>query len=84
MVISITKNPTPFIYLHKLLKTKIMIISALFTGTDSLGYEKWKEYKLKISDTQGISIKRLDNSGKCIYQSLSAFLKNWNNITVLP
>jgi len=60
-----------------------MIISATFTGTNSLGYENGKEYKLKISDVQGISIKRLDNSGKCPYQSLSAFFKNWNNITVI-
>lgn len=59
-----------------------MIIIAKFTGTNSLGYENGKEYQLKVSDLQGISIKRLDGTGKCPYQSLSAFLKNWNNITV--
>lgn len=59
-----------------------MTITATFTGTNSLGYEIGKEYKLKISDLQGVSIKRLDNSGKCVYQSLSSFLKNWNNIAV--
>lgn len=60
-----------------------MIITATFTGTNSLGYENGKEYKLKISDLQGVSIKRLDNSGKCTYQSLSSYFKNWTKITVV-
>jgi hypothetical protein len=60
-----------------------MIITATFTGTNSLGYENGKEYKLKISDLKGISIKRLDDSGKCPYQSLSSFFKNWNNVRVV-
>lgn len=59
-----------------------MIITATFTGRNSLGYEKGKEYQLKVADLQGISIQRLDGAGKCPYQSLSAFLKNWNNIHV--
>lgn len=61
-----------------------MIIKALFTGTDSLGYEKWKEYELNLADTKAISVKRLDGSGKCKYESLSAFFKNWTNVRVLP
>lgn len=59
-----------------------MTITATFTGTNSLGYENGKVYKLKVSNLQGISVKRLDGTGKCPYQSLYAFLKNWNNICV--
>ena len=59
-----------------------MTITATFTGTNSLGYENDKEYQLKIANTQGISVRRLDGTGKCSYQSLSAFLKNWNNIRI--
>ena len=60
-----------------------MTITATFTGTTSLGYENGKEYKLIISELQGVSIKRLDGTGKCPYQSLSSFFKNWNNIQVV-
>jgi hypothetical protein len=60
-----------------------MIIKAKFTGTTSLGYEKGKEYNLKISDIKGISVRRDDGSGKCIYESLSSFFKNWTNIEVV-
>lgn len=59
-----------------------MIITATFTGTNSLGYIKDKEYKLIVSEFGGMSIKRIDNTGYCPYQSLSSFLKNWNNINV--
>ena len=59
-----------------------MIITATFTGTNSLGYENGKEYQLKVANMQGMSVRRLDGTGKCPYQSLSAFLKNWNNIRV--
>lgn len=59
-----------------------MVITATFTGTNSLGYENGKEYELKIANMQGISVRRLDGTGKCPYQSLSAFFKNWNNIRV--
>jgi len=57
-----------------------MIINAIFTGTNSLGYENGKEHQLKVDNFKGISVKRLDGTGKCPYQSLSSFLKNWNNI----
>jgi hypothetical protein len=59
-----------------------MIIKATFIGINSLGYEKDKEYSLKIANTKGTSVKRLDGKGKCDYESLSAFLKNWDNICV--
>lgn len=57
-----------------------MIIRAIFKGTNSLGYEKGKEYMLNIPNNHGTKIERLDGSGKCEYTSLSAFLKNWDNI----
>jgi len=60
-----------------------MIIKAKFTGTNSLGYETGKEYELKVFDIKGISVKREDGSGECIYQSLSSFFKNWTNIEVI-
>ena len=60
-----------------------MTITATFTGTNSLGYETGKNYTLKIEDTRGVSIQRLDGNGKCPYHSLSAFFKNWNNIHVV-
>lgn len=59
-----------------------MKIQATFTGKDSLGYENGKEYQLKIAEAKGMTIERIDGTGKCPYQSLSSFLKNWNNITV--
>jgi len=57
-----------------------MIITAKFKGTNSLGYEKGKEYKLNVANNHGTIIERLDGSGKCEYTSLSSFLKNWDNI----
>lgn len=55
-----------------------MIIKATFTGTNSLGYENGKEYELMV--LYGGTISRLDGSGECPYNSLHAFLKNWDNI----
>lgn len=60
-----------------------MIIEATFTGKNSLGYEAGKEYKLKVADFGGITIRRIDDTGKCPYQSISAFLRNWSNIKVV-
>ena len=59
-----------------------MKISATYTGTNTLGYENGKEYQLKIANIKGMSIQRLDGTGQCPYESLSSFLKNWNNIHV--
>lgn len=61
-----------------------MIITAIFTGTNSLGYENGKEYQLKVKygSLSPILITRLDDSGLCFYQSLEAFLKNWNYVRV--
>jgi hypothetical protein len=60
-----------------------MIIEAKFIGKNSLGYETNEKYKLKVSDFGGMSIKRLDDSGKCPYESLSAFLRNWTDIRII-
>jgi hypothetical protein len=57
-----------------------MIIEAKFIGKDSLGYENSKKYKLKIADFGGMSIRRVDDTGKCGYESISAFLRNWTDI----
>lgn len=64
-------------------KLKKMIIEATFTGKNSLGYETGKEYKLKVADFGGMTIRRIDDTGKCPYQSISAFLRNWSNIKVI-
>lgn len=60
-----------------------MIIQAVFTGQDgSMGYEKGRTYTLKVRSVQGVSVQRLDGTGKCPYQSLSAFLANWDQVKV--
>jgi hypothetical protein len=57
-------------------------IKATFTGKNSLGYEHGKDYEL-IINYKTSEVMRKDGSGKCEYDSLSAFFKNWNNITVI-
>lgn len=64
-------------------KKQKMIITARFTGVNnSLGYKNGEEYKLKVANKKGMSIQAITGTGKCVYESLSAFLKNWNNIKV--
>lgn len=60
-----------------------MIIKATFTGSDSLGYKNGNRYKLEVCNFQGVSIMRLDGSGKAGYSSLSSFLKNWTKVYVI-
>jgi len=60
-----------------------MRIKALFKGKDSLGYKNGKLYELKVADFGGMTIRRIDDTGKCPYNSLSAFLRNWTKIEVL-
>lgn len=58
-----------------------MQIIATFTGTKSLGYVNGKKYKLNIyDDGRCIYIEREDKTGLCPYTSVTAFLKNWDNI----
>jgi hypothetical protein len=61
-----------------------MVIQAVFTGTDgSMGYRKGELYSLKVAGSHGVAVQRLDGTGKCPYQSLSAFLANWSDVKVL-
>jgi hypothetical protein len=53
------------------------LITAKFIGKNSLGYETGKTYKLIIV---GNTVKRLDGSSECPYESIAAFVKNWTNI----
>lgn len=69
-----------------------MIVTATFTGANgSMGYETGKEYRLKLifPTSQKILLKalRLDGNDKmvsesaCPYESVSAFLNNWKNVS---
>lgn len=62
---------------------KFITFKATFTGGNSLGYENSKEYLLNLDSFKGFTIVRLDGTGKCKYSSISAFLKNWNNIKII-
>jgi hypothetical protein len=58
-----------------------MKISAKFIGLNgSLGYKTGQTYELYVA---GKYIKRLDNSGACLYDSISSFLINWTDITII-
>jgi hypothetical protein len=56
-------------------------ISARFIGKDSLGYIHGKDYNLLLDKYRGMTIRREDKTGVCTYNSLSSFLRNWDNIT---
>ncbi len=60
----------------------MIYLTAVFNGENSLGYEKGMLYRLKIFHFGSMTICRLDDSGKCPYSSLSAFLRNWTDIKV--
>lgn len=57
-----------------------MEITAKFVGSDSLGYVNGVTYRLTLSNS-GLTIKRVDGSGKCDYESTMAFIRNWTDIT---
>jgi hypothetical protein len=59
-------------------------IEATFIGKDSLGYKHGQPYKLQLGEDKSTVICREDGSGSCSYESLSSFMKNWNNISHLP
>jgi hypothetical protein len=60
-----------------------MKIKAKFIGTDSLGYKHNQDYILNIREQGSMTIKRESGLGVCKYNSLSAFLRNWNLIVKL-
>ena len=61
-------------------KNNYISITAVFIGSDSLGYETGRPYRLKVLTFGSMVIRRVDGSGKCPYSSLSAFLRNWTDI----
>ena len=60
-----------------------MNIKAKFIGSenDILGYIPGKEYKLMLLEKGAMTISKTDGEGMCQYQSLSAFLRNWTDIS---
>ena len=66
-------------------KTTDQTVKAVFKGADgSLGYETHHEYTLIIRHKggQNISIEKIEGGGKCEYESMLAFLRNWDTIRV--
>jgi hypothetical protein len=61
-------------------------VKAIFTGQDgSCGYKHGKEYSLVLNHTEGgrgkIEIAPFDDeAGFCSYNSINAFMRNWNNV----
>jgi hypothetical protein len=71
---------------------KITRVRAIFKGQNgSLGYNTNEEYPLNLRHTKGnnISITTYEimemNAivGECEYESMSSFLKNWDNIRIV-
>ena len=67
-------------------------IKAIFTGHDgSLNYKTNQEYSLNLEHKKGGNISINTNkieemnilTGDCEYESMTSFLKNWNNIRVI-
>lgn len=64
---------------------KYQYIVATFIGkTNSLGYVTGQRYRLRLLSYKGMQINRVDGtkngSGLCPYESLSAFIRNWDDI----
>lgn len=57
-----------------------MTIMAKFTGTSSSVYRNGYSYILTLDDKQGMSIQKERGEGYTEYESLSAFLNNWDDI----
>jgi len=55
-----------------------MKIKAKFKGSNSLGYENGENYKLEFTvKDNAVWIMRENMTGLCKYDSLKAFLNNW-------
>jgi hypothetical protein len=65
---------------RKVSSNTVLSIKAKFIGANSLGYITGLNYILNVLPSSGITICRKDGSGKCVYQSLTAFLVNWDSI----
>lgn len=65
-------------------------ISAMFTGTDSIGYQQGKTYNLFVDNKSGVLGKKSQiiiwdaddaiNKKTCEYGSIKAFLSNWSMV----
>jgi len=58
-----------------------MKISAIFKGTNGLGYVHNSLYDLKVTshaNDSTVNIVRQDGFGGCVYGSIVAFLENWD------
>ena len=61
-----------------------MKVQAIFIGTDSLGYVNKREYDLFLMQIrEEIVIKRTDETGICLYDSMKKFLENWSTVTLI-
>jgi len=63
-----------------------MVVKAIFKGTDgSEGYRYNMEYTLLIIHKKGeeIRIERMERTGVVLYDSMKAFLSNWDCIRVM-
>lgn len=65
-------------------KTETKIIRARFIGRNSLGYKRGEIYTLKVNDriimgfeNAEVVIERENGYGICPYQTMEAFNKNW-------
>lgn len=57
---------------------------ATFVGKTDRNFENGKEYVIKLPSNKSMMIRKGDDEKvKCKYESLSAFLRNWNNIKVI-
>lgn len=59
---------------------KYLKIKATFKGKSSRDYNNGEVYRLKVLSYKGMEIKKFDDSGICVYNSLSSFLRNWDKI----
>ena len=60
-----------------------MIIKAIFKGKDgSLGYKNGQEYLLQVEQYDNSKMLRIEHPTKCVYSTLTSFLRNWENINL--
>lgn len=61
------------------------IVKAVFVGKDgSCGYNKNREYRITISqESKGTIIVQANGDKYVEYESIIAFLNNWDNVRVL-
>ena len=61
---------------------KITKVKAIFRGQDgSLGYSANKEYPLNLTTYEMFEMNTI--VGECEYESMTSFLKNWDNVRIV-